>query len=77
LDNSIEGTVVVKIIVEKDGSITYIAIVRNPGGGLGEEGERVVKLMPKWKPGYQKDMPVRVQFMIPIRFKLTSKKTKK
>jgi len=54
LDNSIEGTVVVKIIVEKDGSITYIAIVRNPGGGLGEEGERVVKLMPKWKPAIKK-----------------------
>lgn len=77
IDNSIEGSVVIQIIVEKDGSVTYVTTVRNPGGGLAEEGERVVKLMPKWNPGYQKNIPVRVQIMIPIRFKLSKDAVKK
>lgn len=70
LDNGIEGTVVVQFVIEKDGSLTDVKIVRDPGGGLGQEAERVIKMMPKWKPGTQKDSPVRVKMSAPIRFKL-------
>ncbi len=70
LENGIEGTVVVQFVIEKDGSITDIKVVRDPGGGLGREAERVIKEMPKWSPGRQKGEPVRVKMSAPIRFRL-------
>jgi protein TonB len=45
-------------------------ILRDPGGGLGEEGLRVIKLMPKWIPGRQDGKPVRVEFTMPIKIYL-------
>ncbi|MGB1121485.1 MAG: energy transducer TonB [Saprospiraceae bacterium] len=45
--NGIEGTVVVSFIVEKDEQLTNIKILRNPGGGLGEDVERIIKAMPQ------------------------------
>lgn len=70
MDNGIEGMVTVHFVVDKDGAITNIKVIKNPGGGLGSETERVLRLMPKWSPGYQRDVPVRVKMLIPLRFKL-------
>lgn len=67
-DNHIEGRVFVSFVVEKDGSISNIKVLRDIGGGCGAEVVRVVKLMPKWKPGTQKGKPVRVQFNLPVQF---------
>lgn len=66
----IEGTVYVYFIVEKDGSISNIKTVRGIGGGCDEEAERVITMLPKWKPGEQRGKPVRVSFNIPVIFKL-------
>jgi protein TonB len=66
----IEGTVYVKFVLEKDGEITNIEIVRDIGAGCGKEVERVVNLMPNWIPGKDKGKPVRVQFNLPVNFKL-------
>lgn len=77
VDNAIEGFAAIQFIVEKDGLISNIKVVKNPGGGLGEEGKRVVELMPKWKPGLDANgLPTRVQMVIPIRFSLSSKSKK-
>lgn len=70
-DAGVEGTVYVRFIVEKDGSVSNISVMRDIGAGCGEETIRVVKKMPKWRPGKQRGMPVRVQFNLPIKFKLT------
>ena len=64
----IEGQVYVSFIVEKDGQLTGVKFLRDIGGGCGEEAVRVVKSMPKWKPGTQRGKPVRVQYHIPLRF---------
>ncbi len=69
-DNGVQGLVVVNFVVEKDGSITDIQVVRDIGAGCGEEAVRIVKMMPKWNPGKQRGRPVRVRFTLPIRFKL-------
>jgi protein TonB len=69
-ETGIQGTVVVTFVVEKDGSITGAQVLRDIGGGCGEEAIRVVKNMPKWKEGRQNNEPVRVQFNLPIKFTL-------
>ena len=73
LNDKIEGTVYVTFSVEKDGSIGAIKILRDIGGGCGEEAVRIVKMMPKWIPGKQRGIPVRTQFNLPIKFKLSVK----
>lgn len=69
-ESGIEGTVYVTFVVEKDGSITDVRVLRGIGGGCDKEAIRVVKEMPKWEPGKQRGKPVRVQFNMPIRFTL-------
>ena len=69
-DKEISGRVMVGFIVEKDGSVNEVKVVKGIGGGCDEEAIRVVKAMPKWKPGKQKGKPVRVHFLLPITFKL-------
>ena len=69
-DNAIEGRVFLTFVVEKDGSITNVKIIRDIGGGCGHEAKRVVEMMPKWIPGKQNGKPVKVQFNLPIIFKL-------
>ena len=69
-DKEISGRVLVSFIVEKDGSIADVKVVKGIGGGCDEEAVRVVKAMPKWKPGKDKGKPVRVSYMMPIFFKL-------
>lgn len=66
----IQGRVYVTYVVETDGSITDVRILRGIGGGCDEEAIKVVKNMPKWTPGTQRGQVVRVQFNLPIRFVL-------
>lgn len=66
----IQGRVFVTFVVEVDGSITDVRVLRGIGGGCDEEAIRVVKAMPKWVPGKQRGVPVRVQFNLPIKFTL-------
>ncbi|MBR4468667.1 MAG: TonB family protein [Bacteroidales bacterium] len=75
-DKDISGRVFVSFVVEKDGSVSNVKVVRGIGGGCDEEAARVIKGMPKWKPGMQKGKPVRVNYMMPINFKLDSQPTK-
>ena len=63
-----QGIVYVTFVVEKDGSITDIKVLRDIGSGCGEEAIRVVKMMPKWKPAKQRGKAVRQQFNLPVRF---------
>ena len=67
---NIQGMVVVQFIIGKDGTIIDPHVVHGIGGGANEEALRVVKMMPKWKPGSQKGQAVNVQFNLPIRFML-------
>ncbi len=69
-ESNISGTVVIKFVVEKDGSITRASILREIGGGCGKEALRVVKGMPKWKPGKQSGRAVRSEFTLPVQFEL-------
>ncbi len=67
----IEGTVYVVFVVNTDGSIQDVEILRGIGGGCDEEAMRVVRNAPKWEPGKQRGRPVRVKMRLPIRFKLS------
>lgn len=69
-ETGIEGTVFVQFVVEKDGTLTNVQALRKIGGGCDEEAIRVVKSMPKWKPGSQRGRNVRCSFTIPIKFTL-------
>ena len=66
----IEGRVFVQFVVDKDGSITNVEVLKGIGGGCDEEAVRVVKNAPKWHPGKQRGRPVRVKMVLPITFKL-------
>ncbi len=68
--NKITGRVFVSFVVEKDGSIEHVKILRGIGGGCDEEAMRVVQNMPKWIPGKQKGKAVRVAYNLPIKFAL-------
>lgn len=69
-ESDIQGKVFVGFVVEKDGSISNVKVLRGIGGGCDEEAMRVVKSMPKWKPGKQRGKAVRVSYMLPVNFKL-------
>lgn len=69
-DNNITGTVIIRFVVEKDGSISKAAVAREIGGGCGKEALRVVNAMPKWKPGKQSGKAVRTEFTLPVQFQL-------
>jgi protein TonB len=66
----VQGKVFVTFVVEVDGSITDVRVLRGIGAGCDEEAIRVVKSMPRWVPGKQRGQPVRVQFNLPIKFTL-------
>jgi protein TonB len=67
-----QGKVIVSFVVEKDGSLTDIHLVKDVKDGLGNEAIRVMKLSPKWTPGLQNGKPVRVVYSVPISFGLGS-----
>lgn len=66
----ISGKVFVSFVVETDGSITEVTLVRGIGTLCDEEAIRVVKSMPNWTPGKQNNVPVRVRYNLPIKFTL-------
>ena len=69
-ENGIQGRVVVAFIVEKDGSVSNVKVVRSVDPALDKEAMRLAKSMPKWTPGKLKGEPVRVKYTMPISFKL-------
>jgi periplasmic protein TonB len=69
-ENNIQGKVIVRFIVEKDGSINGVTVLRGANELLDKEATRVVKEMPKWKPGKQRGNAVRSYFTLPVVFKL-------
>ena len=68
--DGVQGRVMVRFVVEKDGSITDAEVLRGIGGGCDEEALRVVNAMPNWTPGMQNGEAVRTKFTLPIVFKL-------
>ncbi len=66
----VQGRVFINFVVEPDGAVTNGKLLRGIGGGCDEEAIRVVKSMPKWTPGKQNGIPVRVSFNLPIKFTL-------
>lgn len=69
-ESDIQGRVFVNFVVEPDGTISNVAVLRGIGGGCDEEAVRVVNSMPKWKPGKQRGSAVRCAYTVPIIFKL-------
>lgn len=67
----VEGKVIVTFIVEKSGEISDVKVLKGIGFGCDEEAERVIKNMPKWKPGIQNGKPVRVRYTIPLSFQIS------
>jgi protein TonB len=71
-ENNLEGKVVVKFTVDRDGSIKDPVVLKDGvGGGCADEAIRVIKSMPKWTPGLQRGNPVKVYFTLPVSFKLS------
>jgi TonB family protein len=69
-ENNIQGRVVVQFVVNEDGKIRDVKVLRGVGGGLDQEAMRVVKEMPNWIPGKQNGKPVAVQYTLPVQFQL-------
>lgn len=67
-ESRIQGTVYVTFILEKDGKVSNVRILRGIGGGCDEETMRVIKLMPPWNPGKCGNNAVRVQMNMPVKF---------
>jgi protein TonB len=70
-EQQISGRVILSFVIEKDGSLSNIEVVRSAGYGFDEEAVRVLKLAKPWKPGKQNGQPVRVKYNIPINFQLS------
>jgi TonB family protein len=66
----IQGRVIAKFVVDKDGSIVNAMITSGIGGGCDEETLRVINAMPKWTPGYHNGQPVRVYYTLPVSYRL-------
>ena len=69
-ENGIQGRVITNFVVERDGSITDVQVVRGVDPSLDKEAVRVIQSMPKWKPGKQRGSTVRVRFTLPVVFRL-------
>ncbi len=73
-ENGIEGKAFVEFVVDKTGAVKDVKVLRDPGGGLGDEAKRVIELMntmgAKWRPGAQRGVPVKVAYTLPVNFKL-------
>ena len=69
-ENGTQGRVIVQFIIDKDGSIINPTVVRGIDPYLDKEAIRVIKIMPKWKPGMQRGRAVRVKYTLPVVFKL-------
>ena len=71
--NGTQGRVIVSFICDKNGNLSDVKVVRGIGDGCDEEAQRVVKLSPPWKPGYQNGSPVNVAYSVPISYNLKGK----
>jgi TonB family protein len=69
-ENAIQGNVAVRFIVEKDGSLSDVKIIKDIGGGCGEEAKRLALAMPKWTPGQHNGVAVRMEYTLVVVFKL-------
>lgn len=69
-ENGLQGRVICQFVVNQDGSIVDIVVVRSVDPSLDKEAERVIKSMPKWKPGEQRGKAVRVKYTLPVNFRL-------
>lgn len=69
-ENGVQGRVVVSFVVERDGSITDVQVVRSVDPSLDREAQRVVRSMPKWIPGKQNGQAVRAKYNVPVSFRL-------
>ena len=69
-ENGVQGRVIVAFVVERDGSITDVKVVKSVDPSLDKEAQRVVKGMPHWIPGTQDGSPVRVKYTVPVTFRL-------
>lgn len=69
-ENGIEGRVIVQFVVERDGSVSGVHVVRGVDSSLDKEATRVVAQMPKWIPGKQNGSAVRVKYTVPVTFRL-------
>jgi len=69
-EQGVQGRVMVAFVVNKDGSIVDVKTLRSPDPNLSKEAERVVKMMPKWKPARQGNKTVRSRFNLPVMFRL-------
>lgn len=69
-ENGIQGRVIVNFVVEKDGGLSDVQVVRGQDAALDKEAVRVIEAMPKWKPGVQRGERVRVRYTLPVVFRL-------
>lgn len=69
-ESDIQGRVYINFVVEPDGSVSNVTVMRGIGGGCDEEAVRIVNMMPKWNPGKQRGIAVRCSFTVPIVFRL-------
>ncbi len=69
-ENGVQGRVIVTFVVERDGSITDVKVVKSVDPSLDKEAVRVVSGMPNWIPGKQNGAPVRVKYTVPVSFRL-------
>jgi protein TonB len=69
-ENGTQGRVIVQFVVNKDGSIVDAKVARSVDPYLDKEALRVINSMPKWKPGMQRNKPVRVKYTVPVMFRL-------
>ncbi len=70
LENGIQGIVVIKFVVEKDGKLSNIQVLQSPDKTLSDAAVQVLQKSPKWKPGKQRNKPVRVTYTLPVSFKI-------
>jgi protein TonB len=68
--NGVQGRVIVGFVVERDGSITDVNILKSVDPSLDREAARVVRSMPRWTPGKQNGQAVRVKYNVPVTFRL-------
>lgn len=69
-ENGIQGTVVVKFVVRKNGLIDNINVVKSVDPSLDKEAKRLIRVMPRWKPGKQNGEPVNVEVTVPVNFRI-------
>lgn len=67
----LQGKVFISFVVEKDGSVSNVTLLRGIGGGCDEEALRVIRKSPKWKPGRQNNQSVRVRYQMPLSFAIS------